>query len=252
VELILPPATLGGELAHQLALANLIVAVFNALPGLPLDGGRALQAGIWALTGDRNRGQRAAGWAGRAIAGASLLVALGLYANQSISTIGMVVLLLVAFTIWTGAGQAVSAGVVADRVAGIEVARLVRPVVAVAQGTPLAQARLRAEASGLPDPVIVVADPYGQVVGLVHPQAAAAVPGERRSWVAVDDLTRRIGPEHVIAAGLRGLDLLRVVGADPSADYLVVEDEDVIGVVRGADLTTLLESEGLVSRRTTR
>ena len=66
------------QLAFQLALSNLIVAVFNALPGLPLDGGRALRAVVWAVTGDRHTGTEVAGWVGRGRRRrhASLLVAL--------------------------------------------------------------------------------------------------------------------------------------------------------------------------------
>ena len=54
------------QLAFQLAWSNLIVAVFNALPGLPLDGGRALRAMVWGVTGNRHTGTAVAGWIGRA------------------------------------------------------------------------------------------------------------------------------------------------------------------------------------------
>src|ERR1700761_4667234 len=40
----------GGALIRQLMFANIIVGIFNLLPGLPLDGGRMLRAVIWAIT----------------------------------------------------------------------------------------------------------------------------------------------------------------------------------------------------------
>ena len=42
------------QLAFQLAFSNLLVAAFNALPGLPLDGGRAVRALVWRATGKRS------------------------------------------------------------------------------------------------------------------------------------------------------------------------------------------------------
>ncbi len=58
-----------------LALVNLGVALFNLVPGLPLDGGRLLRAGLWRLTGSRARATRIAATGGRVVAG--LLVGLG-------------------------------------------------------------------------------------------------------------------------------------------------------------------------------
>jgi Zn-dependent protease/CBS domain-containing protein len=46
----------------ELAWLNLILALFNMLPGLPLDGGQVLKAAIWKLTGSRLKGVR---WAAR-------------------------------------------------------------------------------------------------------------------------------------------------------------------------------------------
>src|SRR5258706_230965 len=66
--LALPGDGVINQLAFQLAWSNLIVAVFNALPGLPLDGGRALRAIVWGVTGNRHTGSTVAGWIGRILA----------------------------------------------------------------------------------------------------------------------------------------------------------------------------------------
>ena len=50
-----------------LAQINLIVAAFNLLPGLPLDGGRVLRAAVWHRTGSLERATRVAAIAGRVL-----------------------------------------------------------------------------------------------------------------------------------------------------------------------------------------
>jgi Zn-dependent protease len=54
---------------------NLFMAVFNALPGLPLDGGRMLQSVVWRVTNDRQKGTRIAARAGLFVGGAVIAAA---------------------------------------------------------------------------------------------------------------------------------------------------------------------------------
>ena len=76
---VMPDETLLSVVVGGLAYANLVVGVLNLVPGMPLDGGRVLRAGVWKATGDANRGLAAAGWAGRVVAllmmGSPLLMA---------------------------------------------------------------------------------------------------------------------------------------------------------------------------------
>jgi Zn-dependent protease/CBS domain-containing protein len=52
-------------IAENLALTNLVLAIFNLLPGLPLDGGQVLKSIVWKITGSRMKGVRWASKSGR-------------------------------------------------------------------------------------------------------------------------------------------------------------------------------------------
>jgi Zn-dependent protease len=57
-----------GASSEWLAYINLILALFNLLPGYPLDGGRILESIVWGLTRKQETGVRVAGTAGQIIA----------------------------------------------------------------------------------------------------------------------------------------------------------------------------------------
>ena len=70
-------------LVTQLMWANLLVGLFNLLPGLPLDGGRMLRAGIWKISHRPDAATIGAAWTGRVIAAALLVVPFALFARDS-------------------------------------------------------------------------------------------------------------------------------------------------------------------------
>ncbi len=72
----LPTPSLAQVLALDLARINLVLALFNLIPGLPLDGGQVLKAAVWKLTGNRFQGVRWAAKTGKVLGG--LAIALGL------------------------------------------------------------------------------------------------------------------------------------------------------------------------------
>lgn len=242
LEWLLPERTILNQLAFQLAWSNLIVAVFNALPGLPLDGGRALRAAVWAVTGNQHTGSRVAGWIGRLVAVGTVGAGFLLAYYRGLSLFSLAFTLLVAWTLWQGATAAIRNGRLASLLPRVNLRALARPVFVVPPGTSLAEASRRAVEAGHPDAALAVADASGQVVALVHEQAAAAVPPPRRPWVPVESVARAVEPGWTLPVELTGEDVIRAVQAHPAPSYLVVAGADVVGVLRTSDLARLLNS----------
>jgi Zn-dependent protease len=85
-----------------LALVNLGVAVFNLVPGLPLDGGRLLRAVLWRVGHDHARATRVASTGGRVVA--VLLAVLGLVIVLTGDVVGLWYVPMAAF-LWVLAGS---------------------------------------------------------------------------------------------------------------------------------------------------
>ena len=75
----LPPVANG--LVREVAQVNLVLALFNLLPGLPLDGGQIFKAAVWKATNSRTKGVRWAAKSGQVVGYSGL--ALGLVAFLS-------------------------------------------------------------------------------------------------------------------------------------------------------------------------
>lgn len=65
VSYVLPDASLASIITADLARINIVLALFNLIPGLPLDGGQVLKAAIWKATGNRFKAVRGAAKAGQ-------------------------------------------------------------------------------------------------------------------------------------------------------------------------------------------
>ena len=81
---VLPSPVSGGF--RYLAYVNVALAVFNLLPGFPLDGGRVLRSLVWRATGSLDRATRVASAVGQAVG--YLMVAGGVATALAGGTIG--------------------------------------------------------------------------------------------------------------------------------------------------------------------
>ncbi|MFC5909875.1 site-2 protease family protein [Streptacidiphilus monticola] len=236
-----PARSVAGVLLAALMLSNFVVAAFNLLPGLPLDGGRMLRAVVWKLTGRPMTGTVAAAWAGRALA-VAVLVLMPLWSARSSDGQDMASILLdavlgavLAAIIWNGAGTSLRLARLREHLPELTARALVRPAVEVTTDTPLAEALRRLEeidARG-----IVVTDSAGAPVALVRERAVRQIPEHRRPWTALAAVSRPLEPGSAIAADLAGEELLDALRAAPAGEYLVREsDGSVLGVLNASDV----------------
>lgn len=238
------PGTVPGVLVAGLMISNLIVAAFNLLPGLPLDGGRMLRAVVWKVTGRPMTGTVAAAWTGRALA-VAVLVGLplltysggvddGLDGGLNSLTDALLAAVLAAI-IWTGAGNALRMARLRERLPELRARSLTRRAVPVGADTPLSEALRRANDAGAR--ALVVVDGQGDPTAVVREAAIVGVPEHRRPWVAVGGLAQDLEPGMRVSAELAGEELLDTLRATPATEYLVTESSgEIYGVLSTADV----------------
>jgi Zn-dependent protease len=234
---VLDEGTVARVLAEGLMYSNLVVGVFNMLPGLPLDGGRVLSAAVWRATGQRHTGAIVASWCGRGVA----VLVLGLPAllavrnGREVDLIDIVWGAMLGSFIWIGASQSLQVAQVQRRIPALSARTLTRRAIPVPFDVPLAEALRRLHDSGARAMVVVSAD--GTPVGIVNEAAVRAIPEPRRPWVPVGDLSRRIQAGHVVLSTLSGEELVDALTRLPAPEYLVVEPNgDIYGVLAAEDV----------------
>jgi Zn-dependent protease/CBS domain-containing protein len=240
-----PVNSVGWILGMGCATINGVVAAFNLLPGLPLDGGRVLRALLWHLTGDRMRGLLIAGYVGRGVA--IVVAGVGFYAPGAAfgdRTLTALYLFLIALFIWTNASVSIAQARVAAVLPTLNLARLIRPALTVEAQLPLAEAVRRARAINAR--ALVVVDGRDRWSGIVSEAAVQATPVERQPWMSVADLSRPIEDGLVLDPGIGGEQLMDAVQRVPASEYLIkAPDGSLGGVLSRVDLVAALRAAGV-------
>lgn len=233
----LTPDGLVGLLVMALCVTNLFVGVLNLVPGLPLDGGRLLKAGVWAGTGNPNRGSIVAGWAGRVLAVIVLLwpFVLGQVLGGRPGLEDYALAVIIGVFLWSGASAAIMSAKVRLRLPLLVARDLARRTLAVPADLPLAEAVRRAQEAEAGSIVTVTSG--GEPIGLVHEGALLATPEDRRPWMATETVTRRLEDGLTLPADIDGEALIQAISKKPAPEYLLVEpDGSIYGVLVTSDV----------------
>lgn len=219
-------------LANIFVWANLLIGIFNVLPGLPLDGGRLVESAVWKVTGSHEKGTIAAGWAGRiiVIALAVWFVALPLLSGNRPDTSLMLITLLVGSFLWMGATASIQQARYRSRLHLVDAAALAEPALGLPDTATVLDV-LRHSPQGVPAVVLFGQDARPSAV--VDETAAAAVPP------ALAATTPATAAAYPLAAGAyvketdRGAELLAYLAQIEGSDYAVVNDAGTVtGLLR--------------------
>ncbi len=232
VSLLIGVVALGAGFALQsnvLAVVgglNILLAVFNMLPGAPLDGGRVVRAVRWARTGDKYRAMRDAGNAGRVLGWGLVGVGIVMMLNGQFGFLWMIT----GFFIALNARAEILASYVAEQLDGVKVRDLTFFGIAQAgtdmDADSMIWQRQRLGAAG----AVAVVDDDGALGGLVLEDQLWAVPSEHRS---VTMLTQLMVPFSNLAKASLDEDLSAVLPRlNPLRPVVTVwNDGKLLGIV---------------------
>ncbi|MGW9026129.1 site-2 protease family protein [Streptomyces sp. NPDC055722] len=223
------------EVVAWLAGINLLLAVFNALPAAPLDGGRLLRALLWWRTGDRLRATAGASTAGRVLGW--LLIALGLVVFMRGGGFGGLWLALIGWFLIAAATAEGRQAQLRGVLAGV-------PVRDAMTREPLTVPATLTVADLLADPLyryrhsaFPVRDVDGAPVGLVTLDSARQVPLEKSGTVTVGEVmvplsrTTVAGPDDSLA------DLLPRMESGAEHRVLVMDEGRLVGILSLSDIS---------------
>lgn len=238
------------EAVAWLAGINILLAVFNAVPAAPLDGGRLLRAFLWWRTGDRLRATAGATAAGRGFGW--FLVAMGLYLFVLGDLFGGLWLAMIGWFLVAAATAEGRQSQLRGVLAGISVRQAMTPdpvtaPAAVTVADFLAGPLYRYRHSAFP-----VTGEGETPVGLVTLDRVGRVPADQREAVTVGEVMLPLSEVTVVAPEEPLADLLPRVQTGAEHRVLVLDGDRLVGIVSPSDISrtvTWLMSTAQQTRR---
>ena len=234
-----PVAAITGLLAY----INLVLAVFNMIPGLPLDGGNVLKALVWKVTGNRYRGIRWASRSGQMIGWTAII--LGVLSVLGISNVGSFWTLIIGWFILQNAGQAAQSATVQETLSGLTASDAVlanSPII----GETRTLRELADEAvltnGGRPWRRFLVNNDENQLVGAIDLAVLKTVASEQWSVNRVKDFAQPMAPEIRVQANKPLLDVIQQLEKQKIQTLAVTrEDGALVGLLEKAEIISLLQ-----------
>ena len=223
-----------------LAVINLVLGLFNLLPGAPLDGGRLVRAYLWHRYGDSVRASVGAAHAGRIVA--IILIVLGLAEFLVGGLVSGVWLAFIGWFIFAAAREEELQATTRQALAGVRVADAMTANPRSAPGWVTVEEFIERYLLGAPHSAYPVADPDGSIGGLVTLKQLREVAPGRRATTLVREIALPLErvptaePVEPLSAVIE-----RLAAAGHCNRALVVDGGSVVGIITPSDLARIID-----------
>ncbi len=219
---------------------NILVGLFNLIPGFPLDGGRILRSILWAITRNLRRATHWASLVGQAVAWLMILIGVAMIFGVRVPFFGTGFIsgLWLAFIGWflnSAATQSYQQVVVEDILAGIPVSQLMRlnpPTVpaAISIGDLVQNYMMGTDEQSFP----VMSG--GQFLGIVTVEDVRQVPHQQWAATTVEQIMTPADKMAEVTADEDAVEALRELTQREAAQLPVVRNGQMIGMLRRRDI----------------
>ena len=215
-------------LAITLAFINVSLALFNLLPGFPLDGGRVLRSIIWGITGDYWRSTFLAARGGQVVAG--LMIVGGLAMLLLLREFQGIWLAAIGWFLAMAAGGSLSQFKLRKRLDGYRAEDLMATSMeAVPLGISLETLATEYVLQSRQDVYFVMRNE--QVLGMITFRAASRVPRNQWSMTTVDETMMQAENIPVIPPEVAALQAMELIESRRFPVVLVMKDGQLLGYV---------------------
>lgn len=220
-----------------LAGINLILAIFNMVPGFPLDGGRVLRAILWWWKGDLRWATRVAAAVGGAFG--ITLVLLGVLSVLYGNLIGGMWLFLIGLFLRAAASSSYQALLTREALSGEPAsAFMTRNPVTVTGDTRLSDL-VDEYFLGRYLKAVPVTD-HGRLVGIVDVRRTKDVPREEWPSRRVGDVMKPVQPEDTVRPEADAMEALQKMQETGGSRVLVADGDRLVGIISLSDLRRIL------------
>lgn len=220
-----------------LALINVLLAVFNLIPGFPLDGGRLLRAVLWYWRNDLRWATRIAARIGSGFG--IVLIGLGIFSFLTGSFISGLWWVLIGMFLRNAARGAYQQMLVRQSLEGMPVSRFMNPnVVTVSPGTTIDQLVENYLYAHHYRMYPVVED--GRLVGCISMQQIKSVPRERWNEATVGNIVSTCGRDNTVSPQTDAMHVLSQMNRSGASRLMVVDSNRLVGIVTLRDLMKFL------------
>ena len=231
------PPTAVSAVLFWLGYINVSLAVFNLIPGFPLDGGRVLRAIVWAITKNADRSTRIAARVGQVVA--FLFILDGIWQYFSGAGFGGLWIAFIGWFLMDAAKSSYAEVETTAALRGMRVSEVMsHDCVTVDRGMSL-QDFVDFYLLKTGQRCFAVED-QGRLVGIITPGDVAAVPRDRWDNTTVREAMRPLQELHVIAPDTPVLDALKLLVSNDVNQLPVVANGTLQGMVSRSQLVQLL------------